>query len=392
MDDFSPGQDARLRAALAYSSYTKGKTHHFYHYPARFSPEFAHAVIDEFSDEDDLVLDPFMGGGTSIIEGVSLGRRMVGVDINALGHFVANVRTTPLSTADETAFLEWARDVATVFSDGTFRSVQLLGIRNLPPSLESFLAGALVMSRTLRFPRQRALARCALLRVGQWAMESRELAGPRRKRLARRLVETASEMIQGMRDFVEQCSRSSIPKNLITSRRRLLNRNTVGLDAEARLADLHEQVRLVVTSPPYPGVHVNYHRWQHQGRKETPAPYWIANVSDGCGESFYTFGSRKAFIEHGVKVGMERYSRILVDAFTSVRPYLASGALVFQLIAFPHPEEQLPAYLGAMQMAGYEEVLPGRNRPGRQVPNRRWYARNQGSIGAAAEVLLIHRA
>ena len=29
---------------------------------------------------------------------------------------------------------------------------------------------------------------------------------------------------------------------------------------------------LVVTSPPYPGIHMLYHRWQVDGRKETDAP------------------------------------------------------------------------------------------------------------------------
>jgi hypothetical protein len=51
--------------------------------------------------------------------------------------------------------------------------------------------------------------------------------------------------------------------------------------------------RLVVTFPPYPGIHVLYHRWQVDGRKETPAPFWIANRLDGSGSSYYTMGDRK---------------------------------------------------------------------------------------------------
>src|SRR5207237_7520769 len=50
---------------------------------------------------------------------------------------------------------------------------------------------------------------------------------------------------------------------------------------------------LVLTSPPYPGVHVLYHRWQIRGRQETPAPYWITGMTDGNGASFYTFGDRQ---------------------------------------------------------------------------------------------------
>ena len=43
--------------------------------------------------------------------------------------------------------------------------------------------------------------------------------------------------------------------------------------------------KLVLTSPPYPGVYVNYHRWKLRGRREIPAPYWIAGREDGNGMS-----------------------------------------------------------------------------------------------------------
>jgi hypothetical protein len=50
--------DALLRNALQDSSYISGETHDFYHYPARFSPRFARAAIETFSDAADCVLDP----------------------------------------------------------------------------------------------------------------------------------------------------------------------------------------------------------------------------------------------------------------------------------------------------------------------------------------------
>jgi DNA modification methylase len=387
-------QLSRLHDALNFTSYTKGTTHHFYHYPARFSPEFARAVIAEFSTHDSWVLDPFMGGGTSVVEAVALGRRVVGVDLNALAHFVARVRTTPLSSSDENALLSWAADAAELPSKIPLDDINHPNVRNLPRALEAFLAGAITLCGDLRFPRQRATARCALLRLGQWAMEGQDWISPRRQRLGVQLRRIVDAMIAGMREFVFQCAESGIPKNQIASRRLLFNRDTAGLETESRLTELREQIDLVVTSPPYPGVHVNYHRWQHRGRRETPAPYWIANVADGCGESFYTFGSRKVFFEHGLELGMERYAARLTETFRSVRPYLKPDALVFQLLAFPHAAKQLPAYLAAMSAAGYEEMtLPTDDggRPGRQVPNRRWYARNQGKIGAATELLLVHR-
>jgi len=44
-----------------------GYTHNFYNYPARFSPLFASSAIKHFTKPGDLVFDPFMGGGTTIV-------------------------------------------------------------------------------------------------------------------------------------------------------------------------------------------------------------------------------------------------------------------------------------------------------------------------------------
>ena len=56
----------------------------------------------------------------------------------------------------------------------------------------------------------------------------------------------------------------------------VLNRSAAGLEEDQRVDGLRAP-RLVVTSPPYPGVHVLYHRWQVDGRKEAPLPFMIAN-------------------------------------------------------------------------------------------------------------------
>src|SRR5436309_306792 len=95
--DLSARDVEKLREALLSSSYSyvAGSTHGFYHYPARFSPAIARAVIEVFSEPGDWIVDPFMGGGTSVIEGLRLGRRVAGVDVNTLAHFVTRVRTTP---------------------------------------------------------------------------------------------------------------------------------------------------------------------------------------------------------------------------------------------------------------------------------------------------------
>jgi len=85
----------RLRVAARDRGGVVGLTHGFYRYPARFSPQFAAAVIEQFTELGDLVLDPFAGGGTTIVEGLARGRVVIGNDINSLAVFVSRVKTTP---------------------------------------------------------------------------------------------------------------------------------------------------------------------------------------------------------------------------------------------------------------------------------------------------------
>ena len=68
----------------------KGFTHDFYNYPARFSPKFVRKAIQTFTKPDDLVIDPFMGGGTTLVEAKLLNRNSIGFDISSLATFIAH--------------------------------------------------------------------------------------------------------------------------------------------------------------------------------------------------------------------------------------------------------------------------------------------------------------
>ena len=74
-------------------------THQFYRYPARFGEVFVREAILNFSQAGDTVLDPFCGGGTAIVEALSLGRRAIGNDLSKLAIAISKVKTSPLSGA-----------------------------------------------------------------------------------------------------------------------------------------------------------------------------------------------------------------------------------------------------------------------------------------------------
>lgn len=377
----------RLEAALHSAKYTGGSTHNFYLYPARFSPEIARAVIEAFSEPGDCVLDPFMGGGTAVIEGLSLGRCMIGVDLNTLAHFVARVRTTPLSANDQGMVRRWAARVASIAEAVDLAKSVDAPLTNLPAGMKSFFGHALQESGALGCPRQRAFARCVLLRLGQWALDCRDTTYVRQSRLRRKLLQLTEEMLDGLEEFVKQCKAAGLSKNAIVGRRRLVCCDAARVHEHSVIRNHGTHARLVFTSPPYPNVHVLYHRWQVRGRRETPAPYWIADVSDGYYASHYTGGSR-------TPTGARHYFAMIRSTFSSIRRVLAQDALVVQLVGFADVKRQLPNYLKAMDDAGFDAIqhpLGQRRDLWRVVPNRKWYAKLQGAIDASSELLLFHR-
>jgi DNA modification methylase len=45
-------------------------------------------IIETYTSPGDLILDPFMGGGVTVYEGLKLGRKVIGFDLNPLSHFI----------------------------------------------------------------------------------------------------------------------------------------------------------------------------------------------------------------------------------------------------------------------------------------------------------------
>jgi hypothetical protein len=368
-----------------------GHTHNFYRYPARFSPHFARAAIQAFSQPGDTVLDPFMGGGTTAVESLLAGRRFIGSDLNPLAVFVSLAKITPLSKADVRELTRWAEIVqehVNLRNRNDRHADWATYQRHMPGRQRKLLEMALDTIAFLTNPRQRRFARCTLMKTAQWAMDCRlEIPGAAEFRAAHWADVTA--MLAAAWSFGRRVGEAfACPPSAFWRYRRLLCRPAAGLEQDGRLPRAWLPVRLVLTSPPYVGVHVLYHRWQVQGRRESPAPYWLADSQDGRGSSHYTFGDRRR--------DTETYMSHLRASFESIAAVLDKRSLVVQLVAFSQPRTQLEPYLEAMRAAGFVETsvcgfAGSFERVWRIVPNRKWYARVKSGLPARKEVLLIHK-
>lgn len=345
-----------------------------------------------FTQPGEIVLDPFMGGGTTLVEACSLGRRAVGTDVSSLATFTARVKTTPLSENDFEIINNW-----------TNGSKERLNLRNPPVRpkewieqgyqkniggkntwpIRKTLELALASLEELTSEKQRNFVRCALLGTAQWALDSRKEI-PSAKEFRKRFLAHLASMEQGAREFSAALESSPRGPLEVTC----LNRSVIGIEEDPQVAD--NPPRLVLTSPPYPGVHAIYHRWQVQGRKETPAPFWIANTLDGQGGAFYTFGDRR-------QQNLAGYYEQLRAAFNSVARVVDRETLLIQMVAFSDPSWQLPKYLEVMEEANFTEfespfpVSSPDGRLWRYVPNRKWYADQRGATASSKEVVLFHK-
>lgn len=381
LESFSALADAVLDKAPV-----TGWTHNFYRYPARFSPRFAAAAIQCFSRPSELILDPYMGGGTTVVEGIAAGRSVVGNDLNSLAAFITKVKVTTLADTEVVAIKRWSKkDVPNLSyhqpADELNPFIDPLKTRNLSLLRGRFIkkavAAALASIEDLPTQNARDFAKCIVLRVTQWALDGRKQHTPL-KDFREKLSATTCEMLQAMRGLGKQVRGSD-------GHATILNIDSALLDESPVFAKGKEKVSLVVTSPPYPGVHVLYHRWQVDGRRETPAPYWIAACNDGQGASFYTFGDRG-------EVAADSYFRNSLSTLYAIRRVMRKGGHIVQLVAFNRPNDQLPRYLANMQTAGFAEVQSSTCRIWRQVPNRKWHANLLGKTHSSREVVLVHRA
>ena len=369
-----------------------GLTHSFYRYPARFSPVFAKECIKAFASQNALILDPFMGGGTTLVESSSLGRHSVGFDINSLAVFVSKVKTTPLSKPQIRLLEQWTSEVIpelnlhhTVSRPWDWIDSGYQHNINSPETWRIRKIIELVENQIENLPAKKlqAFARCVLLNTAQWALDCRAVI-PSVEQFRNQFEINMQNMLCGMSDYASRIA--ELRKEGIEPNVTCVNRSIS--QSAAWAAKLTQQPALVLTSPPYPGLHVLYHRWQVQGRRETKAPYWIANEQDGHFAPYYSFGERR-------QEGLKDYFDNATLAFSSIANFCSKRTWIVQMVAFSDASWQLPCYMEMMSGAGFKEtglssVDSADGRLWREVPNRKWYTANTKKAGTK-EVVLFHK-
>jgi len=381
----------RLRKAVQAKENISGLTHNFYRYPARFSPKFVREVIELFSKPGDVILDPFVGGGTTLVEALSSNRHSIGFDVSPIASFVSQAKTSLLSDEDIEKISKWAEFVLQKRIVGhqspmTFYDEEGY-LNNLPWRIKKSVELILEDIQLLKTEEKQRFAKCVLLKTAQWAIDCRKTT-PTTKEFRDKFLLNLKICSTGISELSKAITKHS--QNNSMPHCFCINDSSERINNYEELNLLPTKPKLVITSPPYIGVHMLYHQWQVNSRKRTRTPFWIINSLDGQGSGHYTFGYYQS---HAKKA----YFEIAEKVFTSIHSAIHDDGIVVQLVGFSDHKKYLSKYLEMMSAAGYEEVpiitdkLNRIKRIWRNVPNRKWYNTTKNEVSSSKEVLLVHR-
>ena len=65
-------------------------------FPPSFRRNYPQFFIEHLSAVEDVVLDPMLGSGTTLVEAMRLRRRVIGCDIDPLARMLAAAKLTPI--------------------------------------------------------------------------------------------------------------------------------------------------------------------------------------------------------------------------------------------------------------------------------------------------------
>ena len=228
---------------------TRAYTHAIHPYPAMMIPQVAGRLIDMYAKPKAVVLDPFSGSGSVLLEAFIRGYDSYGIDINPLSLLISRVKTTPLNYKDVQIELEKILNKAfrtkntkrpNFFNiDYWFKPEVVSQLTALQTAVNSINDKKIkdffkvVFSFTVRAASNTRNGEFKLYRIDDDKLKNYS------PDVFEIFTKRAEENIASMSDLWEEYSRSKTKVNILNE------------DARRRTSIKDRKVDIVVTSPPY---------------------------------------------------------------------------------------------------------------------------------------------
>ena len=250
--DVPPAPGPSERTDRATEGAGRAHVHGFHAYPARMHPATAARLIESFVPPERIVLDPFCGSGTVLVEALRQGRPSIGTDLNPLAVALSALKTRPRPPGELDALVSAAKRVA-AFADG--RRKAKAGATQRYPNIdrEAFDAHVLLELDGIRHgsyseapeelrPDLLLVLSAILVKVSRQESDTSALDAPKRIAAgypARLLVKKTEELAERLRELEAEIP---APRPSVE----------VHVDDATRLEQLATaSVDAIVTSPPY---------------------------------------------------------------------------------------------------------------------------------------------
>lgn len=236
--------------------------HSIHPYPAKFIPQIPRQLIQLFPPRSgSIVLDPFCGSGTVLVEAINAGFDGVGIDLNPLACLISRVKTTKLTQRLDLVAEAVVHKAKQRFDNG---DIQIPSIPRLDhwfkPEVQQALTTLIVeinceLELVMREALQIALS-SIIVRVSNQESDTRYAAVEKSY--------TAQDVFKHFRSATSNTNRAllTLSDNLFRhlGKATVLNRDILRVKPE----DLSKNVGLVITSPPYPNAYEYwlYHKYR----------------------------------------------------------------------------------------------------------------------------------
>lgn len=231
---------------------TKEWTHGYHSYPAMMIPQVARTLIRIMRQHQPAVqtlFDPFMGSGTSLVEGLLQGLSVTGSDLNPLSRLIAKAKTTAYDPEQireiRADMMQYARDLAITEADWPnfahltfwFKPAVITELTRLKRAIEAVVPESL-----------RPFFWVAFSDTVRWVSNSRNAEFKLYRLDARRLATWNPNV---MATFERVLTRNQLGNESLWKRRPLPSVALHGYSAMDLSAMPTASFDLMVTSPPY---------------------------------------------------------------------------------------------------------------------------------------------